>query len=109
LVDAETELHKLKNQQVAYQKELDHLRTLDERYRAENTDVQRRIDQENVRNAELSRLIADNEAKIRIKEDQIMQLRKELESARYNNSQLLDSNANLQAEIDALHNHIRVL
>jgi len=38
-----------------------------------------------------------------------MQLRKELESARYNNSGLLDSNANLQAEIDALHNHIRVL
>ena len=109
LVDAETELHKLKSQQVAYQKELDHLRTLDERYRAENAEVQRRIDQENVRNAELSRLIADNEGKIRVKEDSVMQLRKELESARYNNSGLLDSNANLQAEIDALHNHIRVL
>ena len=38
-----------------------------------------------------------------------MQLRKELDSARYNNSSLLDSNANLQAEIDALSNHIRVL
>jgi hypothetical protein len=38
-----------------------------------------------------------------------MQLRKELENARYNNSSLLDNNANLQAEIDALHNHIRVL
>lgn len=38
-----------------------------------------------------------------------MQLRKELDSARYNNSSLLDSNANLQAEIDVLSNHIRVL
>jgi len=48
---------KLKSQQVNYQKELEHLRALDERYRAENTDIQRRIDQENVRNAELTRLI----------------------------------------------------
>ena len=62
-----------------------------------------------MRNAELTRLIQDNEAKIRVREDQIMQLRKELEGARYNNSALLDQNANLQAEIDALNNHIRVL
>ena len=33
LVDAESELHKLKSQQTSYQKELDHLRALDERYR----------------------------------------------------------------------------
>jgi len=85
------------------------LRSLDERYRNENADIQRRIDQESVRNAELTRLIQDNDAKIRVREDQIMQLRKELESARYNNSSLLDQNANLQAEIDALNNHIRVL
>jgi hypothetical protein len=38
-----------------------------------------------------------------------MQLRKDLENSRYNNSSLLDQNANLQAEIDALNNHIRVL
>jgi chromosome segregation ATPase len=95
LVDAEGELMKLKSQQANYQKELEHLRALDERYRAENTDIQRRIDQENLRNAELTRLIQDNEAKIRVREDQIMQLRKELENARYNNSSLLDNNANL--------------
>ena len=57
MIDAETELHKLKSQQSSYQKELEHLRSLDERYRSENTDIQRRIDQENIRNAELSRLI----------------------------------------------------
>ena len=38
-----------------------------------------------------------------------MQFRKELEGARYSNSELLDNNSNLQAEIDALNNHIRVL
>lgn len=109
LIDAESELVKLRAQQASYQKELEHLRSLDERYRNENADIQRRIDQESIRNAELTRLIQDNDAKIRGKEDQIMQLRKDLENARYNNSSLLDQNANLQAEIDALNNHIRVL
>lgn len=109
LVDAESELIKLRAQQTSYQKELEHLRSLDERYRSENADIQRRIDQESIRNAELTRLIQDNDAKIRVREDQIMQLRKELENSRYNNSSILDQNANLQAEIDALNNHIRVL
>jgi hypothetical protein len=66
------------------------LRSLDERYRNENADIQRRIDQESIRNAELTRLIQDNDAKIRVREDQIMQLRKELENSRYNNSSRLD-------------------
>jgi hypothetical protein len=44
LVDAESELLKLKAQQTSYQKELEHLRALDERYRNENADIQRRID-----------------------------------------------------------------
>ena len=38
-----------------------------------------------------------------------MQMRKELEGASYSNSALLDNNSNLQVEIDALNNHIRVL
>lgn len=39
LVDAESELMKLKAQQASYQKELEHLRALDERYRQENADI----------------------------------------------------------------------
>ena len=38
-----------------------------------------------------------------------MSMRKDLEGARYSNSALLDNNSNLQVEIDALNNHIRVL
>ena len=53
--------------------------------------------------------IRETEAKIRMREDQIIALRKELEGSRYSNSALLDSNANLSAEIDALNQHIRVL
>lgn len=53
--------------------------------------------------------IKDLEAKIRVREDSIISNRKELDGARYSNSALLDNNSNLQAEIDALNNHIRVL
>ena len=58
---------------------------------------------------DLSSSIKDHEIKIRGREDQIMQMRKELDGARYSNSALLDNNSNLQVEIDALNNHIRVL
>jgi hypothetical protein len=34
----------LKNQQLSYSKELDHLRSLEERYRTENLELQRRIE-----------------------------------------------------------------
>ena len=58
---------------------------------------------------DLSGSIKDHEMKIRSREDSIMSMRKELDGARYSNSALLDNNSNLQVEIDALNNHIRVL
>lgn len=58
---------------------------------------------------DLSSSIKDHEIKVRAREDQIMAMRKELDGARYSNSALLDNNSNLQVEIDALNNHIRVL
>jgi regulator of replication initiation timing len=85
------------------------LKSLEERYRLENTDLQRRIDSEGGKNVELAASIKDLETKIRIREEQIISMRKELDGARYSNSALLDNNSNLQAEIDALNNHIRVL
>jgi|TARA_B110001450_G_scaffold83226_1_gene79159 predicted RNase H-like nuclease (RuvC/YqgF family) len=68
---------------------------LEDKYRNENTDLQKRIDSESVRNIELTNQIKELEAKIRAKEDQIMYMRKELEGARYSNSALLDNNSNL--------------
>jgi hypothetical protein len=38
-----------------------------------------------------------------------MFMRKELEGVRFSNSASLDSNSNLQVEIDSLNNHIRVI
>ena len=68
---------------------------MEDKYRNENTDLQKRIDSEGSRNVELTASIKDLEAKIRAKEDQIMYMRKELEGARYSNSALLDNNSNL--------------
>ncbi len=59
--------------------------------------------------SEVTAGVKDLEIKIRLREEQILSMRKELEGARYSNSTLLDNNSNLQAEIDALNNHIRVL
>jgi len=109
LVQCEGEIIQLKNQVVSFQNELDHLRHLEQKYHAENHDLQVRIDSESKRNCDLTVSIRDLEAKIRMKEDQIMYLRKELEGARYSNSALLDNNSNLQVEIDSLNNHIRVI
>ena len=58
---------------------------------------------------EISTTIKDIESKIRIREDTIVQLRKESEGARYSNAALLDNNANLQSELEALNQHIRIL
>lgn len=85
------------------------MKNLEEKYRNENGDLQKRIDSESSRNIEMSANIKDLEAKIRGKEDQIMFMRKELEGARFSNSALLDNNSNLQVEIDSLNNHIRVI
>lgn len=109
VAECEGEVHKLKTQQASYQKELEHLKSLEERYRLENADLQRRIDQEGGKNLDLSATIKDLESKIRVREEQIIAHRKELDGARYSNSALLDNNSGLQAEIDALNNHIRVL
>jgi len=89
--------------------ELNHLKSLEQRYKDENSDLQRRIDQEGCQNVELSGAIKELEVKIRQKEDQLMYMRKELEGARYSNSALLENNSNLQIEIESMNNHIRVV
>jgi len=109
LADADREINSLKTQLSNFMSELNHLKTLENRYKDENSDLQRRIDSEGCQNVELSGTIKELEMKIRQKEDQLMYMRKELEGARYSNSALLENNANLQVEIDSMNNHIRVV
>ena len=109
LSECDREITQLKNQMSNFMNELNHLKNLEQRYKDENGDLQRRIDQEGCQNVELSGAIKELEVKIRQKEDQLLYMRKELEGARYSNSALLENNANLQVEIDSMNNHIRVV
>jgi len=54
---------------VSFQNELNHLKSLEDKYRNENGDLQKRIDQEAGRNIDLTNSIKELEAKIRAKED----------------------------------------
>jgi chromosome segregation ATPase len=92
-----------------FMNELSHLKGLEQRYKDENGDLQRRIDNEGCQNVEMQGAIKELEAKIRQKEDQIMFMRKELEGARYSNNALVENNAALQVEIDSMNSHIRVV
>ena len=38
-----------------------------------------------------------------------MYLRRELEGSKYSNQSMIESNANMQVEIDSMNNHIRVV
>ena len=69
LIDCEGEIIQLKNQIVSFQNELGHLKALEEKYRNENSDLQKRIDTESSRNIELTSSIKELEVKIRAKED----------------------------------------
>ena len=85
LNEADREIASLKQQMANFQSELNHLKSLETRYKDENGDLQRRIDQEGCQNVELAGAIKELEVKIRQKEDQLMYMRKELEGARYSN------------------------
>ncbi len=39
----------------------------------------------------------------------MLYMKRELESAKYSNGALIETNANLQMEIDSMNNHIRVV
>lgn len=69
LSDADREITNLKTQMNNFINELNHLKQLEQRYKEENSDLQRRIDAEGCQNVELSGAIKELETKIRQKED----------------------------------------
>lgn len=99
----------LKTQLASFVNELHHLKALEQRYKDENADLLKKTEQESNANLELVAQLKEIEVKIRAKEDQIMYLRRELEGSKYSNAALIESNANMQVEIDSMNNHIRVV
>lgn len=61
------------------------------------------------KNREVTQSLYDLEARNRSRDDQILQIRKEIDDIRFSNSSMLDRNNDCKAEIDALNAHIRVL
>ena len=57
----------------------------------------------------MTAILYDLEAKNRSRDDQIVVVRKELDDIKFSNSNLLDRNADLKAEIAALQQHISLL
>ena len=109
LRDAECELSRLKSQQAIMEHDLEHLRQTEARLRSENQELERRFEGETRKNNELTTGVTDLETQIRRLEDAIHLLRQEAENLRQQLAHLSDLNSQLQAEIDALGNHIRVL
>ena len=55
----ESEINTIKNQVVSFENELNHLRSLEDKYKLENNDLQIRIDGESGKNHELNSAITD--------------------------------------------------
>ena len=65
MAECDREITSLKAQMNNFMNELNHLKSLEQRYKDENSDLQRRIDQEGCQNSELSSSIKELEVKIR--------------------------------------------
>lgn len=94
---------------INFMNELRHLKSLEQSYIEQNGDLQRRIDNEGCHNEEMTCAIKELEAKIKQKETQITDMRKELDGARYNNNALVEKNSEMKVEIDSMTCHIKVV
>jgi peptidoglycan hydrolase CwlO-like protein len=75
----------LKNQVVSFQNELDHLVSIEQKYQNENRDLSQCIESESRRNIELTMNIKDLEGRIRVREDTVAHIRRDMEGAHYSN------------------------
>jgi chromosome segregation ATPase len=76
---------------------------------ANKADLQRQAESEDIRNRELQSQLYAREQKYRNVEDQLLVARKEQDNIRFSNSNLLERNQDIKAEIDALNSHCNVL
>lgn len=105
------------------QAELARLKDEHQRLQAENTSLQRQMERQNEekgallrnrdgelgKNRDLQQTLYDLEARNRSRDDQILQVRKEIDDVRFSNSSMMDRNTDVRGEIEALQAHIRVL
>jgi FtsZ-binding cell division protein ZapB len=103
------ELQQLKVQKGSFVKELHTMKQADQRFNKENNELQIRIDNEGHNNALTAAANSDLETKIKMADDRVQYLSRELQGAQSCNQVLSANNHASQQEIDALNNHVRVI
>lgn len=88
LGEAGVDLQRQRAQQSQMERELEHQRAVESRLRGENTDLERRLDEECGRNNSLTAAVADLDAQIRNREDYIYALRQDAEDLRLQGAHL---------------------
>lgn len=76
---------------------------------AEVYDIRKELDFQQGRNLDMSAQIRDQELRLKEKDDNLFALRREIDSLKFSNSQMRDSNIELLNEKDALEKHAQVL
>lgn len=109
LAEARGEHAKHKNHHDNLVGELKNHQMNEERFRQDNAQLQKANDDYAMKNAQLQSKVRELDAQAKAHEDQLTNQKKELEGARFSNNTLLDTNSNMQTEIEALNAHIKVL
>ena len=76
---------------------------------SQKADLQRKAENEDLRNKELNSQVFERESRLRNVDDQLIVCRKEQENLRFSNNNLLERNHDIKAEIEAIQSHCNVL
>ena len=109
LGEAQRELQRLKDEQARLNDDNARLSRLVDSHAAEKGSLSQAKEAEVARNRDHNAACFDFENRLKLRESQLADHRKDLDNVRYGNNAMMDRNADIKAEIDALNNHIRVL
>lgn len=76
---------------------------------SQKSDLQRKAENEDIRNKELSSNVFERETRLRNVDEQLIISRKEQDNLRFSNNNLLDRNHDIKSEIEAIQSHCHVL
>lgn len=89
--------------------ELRNLKEIEAKYKKENDEIQRNINEESRANSEFSTQIKEFELRIRQKEAHLQEFNRELEGSRVAKKSLTENNYKQQTEINQMNSHIKLM
>ena len=99
----------LKVQVNSFAAELRNLKEIEAKYKEENDEIQRNINEETRANTEFSVQIKEFELQIRQKEAHLQEFSRELEGSRLAKQSLTENNHKQQTEINQMNSHIQLM